>query len=85
MMEVAYLLADQLDQPETGACAMERAPRSYIWNDDGSTPWICGHSHRRIDPVTGICGYHSATRWHGRRPLLTHRYDGAAVLVKIPA
>ncbi|HKO85626.1 MAG TPA: hypothetical protein VJ140_13960 [Actinomycetota bacterium] len=83
-MEVAYLLAEQLDQPGPEACALKRAPLSYVWNDDGSTPWVCDHAHRRIDPVSGVCGYHEVRSRRGLRRLLT-RYDGSQVAVQIPA
>lgn len=83
-MDVAYLTADQLDQHGPEACTPGRAPRGYTVNDDGSNPFLCAYSRRRIDPATGVCGYHECTSLR-RLPGIYPRYDGVLIIAHVPA
>ena len=72
-LEVAYLTAEQLDRHDPDACAAGRIRAQWTRNDDGSPAALCAYSNRRIDPATGLCGYHAELRWLRTRPVFLHR------------
>jgi hypothetical protein len=85
--ETAYLTADQLDAAIHGpdACPPGRTGIGWARNDDGSRPVLCAHSKRRIDPTTGLCGYHDHGHWIDRRPWRLRGYDGRVIVADVPA
>jgi hypothetical protein len=75
MHEIAYLTADQLLAMSRGGpvgCQPAGVGRGYGVNDDGSNPFGCDLSHRRINLYTGLCGYHQVLEERRRRPMIDH-------------